>query len=52
MAVRLVEDFDGPFNGTLLGLLAGERWLLCARELRDGTVLPLNGTRRLAAATG
>ncbi len=51
MAVRLVEDFDGPFNGTLLGLLAGERWLLCARELEDGTVLPLDGTRRLAAAT-
>jgi hypothetical protein len=51
IAVRLVEDPDGPFNGTLLGLLAGERWLLCARELEDGTVLPLDGTRRLAAAT-
>ncbi len=48
MAVRLVEDPDGPFNGTLVSLLACERWLLCARELADGTLLPLNGTRRLA----
>lgn len=48
IAVRLVEDPDGPFNGTLVSLLACERWLLCARELADGTLLPLNGTRRLA----
>ncbi|MGH2861241.1 MAG: hypothetical protein ACRDLT_06990 [Solirubrobacteraceae bacterium] len=46
IAVRLVEDPDGPFNGTLVSLLAGERWLVCARELADGTLLPLDGTRR------
>ncbi|MDQ6732066.1 MAG: hypothetical protein M3022_17705 [Actinomycetota bacterium] len=46
--VRLVEDPDGPFNGALVSLLACERWLLCARELADGTLLPLDGTRRLA----
>jgi hypothetical protein len=50
IAVRLVEDPDGPFNGTLVSFLAGERWLTCLRELQDGTVLPLDeGTRRLAA---
>jgi hypothetical protein len=48
VAVRLVEDPDGPFNGTLVSLLARERWLLRARELADGTLLPLDGTRRLA----
>lgn len=49
IAVRLVEDPDGAFNGTLVSLLASERWLVCARELADGTLLPLDGTRRLAA---
>ncbi|MGH2859081.1 MAG: hypothetical protein ACRDMJ_16525 [Solirubrobacteraceae bacterium] len=49
IAVRLVEDPDAAFNGTLVSLLAGERWLVCARELADGTLLPLDGTRRLAA---
>jgi hypothetical protein len=48
IAVRLVEDPDGPFNGTLVSFLDGERWLICARELEDGTLLPLDGTRRRA----
>jgi hypothetical protein len=48
IAVRLAEDPDGPFNGTLVSLLDGERWLICARELEDGTLLPLDGTRRRA----
>ena len=48
IAVRLVEDPNGPFNGTLVSFLAGERWLTCARELEDGTLLPLDGTRRCA----
>jgi hypothetical protein len=49
IAVRLVEDpDDGMFNGTLVSLLAGESWRLCARELADGTLLPLDGTRRVA----
>ena len=47
-AVRLVRDPDGPFNGTLVSFLTGERWLTCARELEDGTLLPLDGTRRCA----
>jgi hypothetical protein len=48
IAVRLVEDPDRPFNGTLVSFLPGERWLTCARELEDGTLLPLDGTRRSA----
>lgn len=48
IAVRLVDYPNGPFNGTLVSLLACERWLLCARELADGTLLPLDGSRRLA----
>lgn len=48
IAVRLVEDPNAPFNGTLVSFLAGERWLTCARELKDGTLLPLDGTRRRA----
>ena len=48
IAVHLVEDPDRPFNGTLVSFLAGERWLTCARDLEDGTLLPLDGTRRRA----
>ena len=49
--VRLVEEPDGPFNGTIISVLAGERWLTCARELQDGTPLPLGGTRRRAVSS-
>ena len=48
IAVRLVEDPDAQFNGTLAGLLADEQWRLCASRLEDGTMLPLDGTRRWA----
>jgi len=48
IAVRLVEDTNAPFNGTLVSFLVGEQWLTCARELEDGTLLPLDGTRRCA----
>jgi len=51
IAVRLVEDPDAQFNGTVVSLLAGERWRICAREFRDGTMLPLDGTRRCAVAS-
>jgi hypothetical protein len=34
-----------------VSLLAGERWRICAREFRDGTLLPLDGTRRCAVAS-
>ena len=50
IAVRLVEDPDGPFNGTIVSVLAGEQWLTCAREQPDGTLLPLDGTRRRVPA--
>lgn len=50
VAVRLLEHLDGSFNGTLIDVLAGERWLICARELNDGTLLPLDGTRRCAVS--
>jgi hypothetical protein len=49
IAVRLVEDPDAQFNGRLVQLLAGERWHIFGRELSDGTLLPLDGTRRCAA---
>jgi hypothetical protein len=51
IAVRLVADPDGPFNSAILSVLAGERWLTCARELQDGTLLPLDGTRRRAVSS-
>lgn len=50
IGVRLVEDPKGPFNGTLVSLLPGERWRMCARRLTDDTLLPLDGTRRLGVS--
>ena len=50
VGVRLVEHADATFNGTLVSLLAGERWRICARVLDDGTLVPLDGTRRLAVS--
>lgn len=47
VGLRLVADPDAPFNGTLLSVLAGERWLVCGTLLDDGTLLPSDGTRRL-----
>ena len=51
VAVRLVEDPDAQFNGSLVSLLTGERWHICASKLGDGTLLPLDGTRRRAVAS-
>jgi hypothetical protein len=43
-----VEDPDAAiFNGTLVSLVAGESWLVCARDSVDGTLIPVDGTRRL-----
>lgn len=50
VALRAVEEPDGPFNGKLMSVLTGERWLICVGHLGDGTLLPLDGTRRLAVA--
>ncbi|HEY6399554.1 MAG TPA: hypothetical protein VIX82_19075, partial [Solirubrobacteraceae bacterium] len=51
IALRSVEDPEGPFNGKLMAVLTGEGWLICARQLEDGTLLPLDGTRRRAVAS-
>ena len=46
-ALCSVEDTNGPFQGSLINVRVGERWLVCARLLDDGRLLPLDGTRRL-----
>jgi hypothetical protein len=51
VTLRVVKDPDGPFNGKLVSVLAGERWLITARQLRDSALLPLDGTRRHAVAS-
>jgi hypothetical protein len=50
LGVRLVEGVAAPFNGTRMGLLNGEHWRICATPVSDGTLFPLDGTRRLTAA--
>jgi hypothetical protein len=50
IGLRLVADPRAPFNGTLLSVLEGERWLVCGTLLDDGTVLPSDGTRRLRSS--
>lgn len=47
VGLRLVADHTATFNGTLLSVLGGERWLVCGRFLADATVVPVDGTRRL-----
>jgi hypothetical protein len=47
VGLRLVTDRDATFDGTLLSVLSGERWLVCGTLLDDGTLLPSDGTRRL-----
>ncbi|HEY5317993.1 MAG TPA: hypothetical protein VIJ20_08430 [Solirubrobacteraceae bacterium] len=49
LPLHLVADPDAQFNGMLISLLRGERWLTCASLRKDGTALPEDGTRRLAA---
>lgn len=51
VALRAVENPDGPFNGKLMSVLRGERWLICADRLEDRNLLPRDGTRRLAVAS-
>jgi hypothetical protein len=48
IGLRLVADPDATFNGTLVSLRAGERWLTVADGIRDRTIIPRDGTRRLA----
>lgn len=50
LGLRLVADpAAATFNGTLVSVRAGERWLTYAHRLEDGTVVPDDGTRRIAA---
>lgn len=49
LGLRLVADPDAPFNGTLVSVGAGERWIVCADRIENDMILPLDGTRRLSA---
>jgi hypothetical protein len=49
LRLRLVADPDARFNGKLVTLRPGERWMAYAHRLADGTIIPSDGTRRLAA---
>ncbi len=49
IVLRLVADPAAPFNGTLISVRGGERWLTRAHRVRDGTIVPRDGTRRIAA---
>ncbi len=47
LLIRQVADPNATFNGKLLSVLAGARWLVYGSVLRDGSVLAHDGTRRL-----
>lgn len=50
IGLRLVAKPDAKtFNGTLISVRGGERWLTYAHCLADGTIVPDDGTRRIAA---
>jgi hypothetical protein len=50
LGLRLIPDPQATsFNGTLVSVRGGERWLTYARRLHDGTIVPEDGTRRMAA---
>ena len=50
VGLRLVADPGAKgFNGTLISVRGGERWLTYAHRLADGTIVPDDGTRRIAA---
>ncbi|MFZ0386425.1 MAG: hypothetical protein WAL22_12215 [Solirubrobacteraceae bacterium] len=50
LGLRLIPDPEATsFNGTLVSVRGGERWLTCAHRLQDGTIVPEDGTRRIAA---
>jgi hypothetical protein len=49
IGLRLVAGPDAAFNGTLISVRAGERWLTCGDLLQDGTIIPRDRTRRVAA---
>jgi hypothetical protein len=50
LGLRLVPDPKATsFNGTLVSVRGGERWLTYAHRLEDRTIVPEDGTRRIAA---
>jgi hypothetical protein len=50
LGLRLVADPGAKsFNGTLISVRGGERWLVCGHRLADGTLVPDDGTRRISA---
>jgi hypothetical protein len=50
VGLRLVADPDiKTFNGTLISVRGGERWLTYGHRLSDGTIVPDDGTRRIVA---
>jgi hypothetical protein len=49
VGLRLVADPDAMFNGTLVSVRPGERWLTIADAIHNGTIVPRDGSRRLAA---
>ncbi|MGO9975130.1 MAG: hypothetical protein ACLP01_20470 [Solirubrobacteraceae bacterium] len=49
IGLRLVADPDATFNGTLVSVRAGERWLTVVDVIRDRAIIPRDGTRRLGA---
>jgi hypothetical protein len=47
LGLRLVRDPKATsFNGTLVSVRGGERWLTYAYRLQDRTIVPEDGTRR------
>ncbi len=49
IGLRLVADPNATFNGLLASVRARERWLTVVDRIRDRTIIPRDGTRRLAA---
>ncbi len=51
LIMHRVPPDQEQFNGYLVSALPRERWRACATLLRDGSILPGEGTRRLEPPT-
>jgi hypothetical protein len=50
LGLRLIPDPKATsFNGTLVSVRGGERWLTYTHRLQDRTIVPEDGTRRISA---
>lgn len=47
LPLHLVAPGEAVFNGTIIAVLAGERWRIVGTLLADGSLLPADGTYRL-----